>query len=89
MLFDKPAGENPIDQLKVVGRPVDRIVTPLFVARKGGRVIGFCGVEAYPGHRIGLVHGPVVAVESQGRGVNKALFEIALRAGVQHGAAEL
>ncbi|MCL5148848.1 hypothetical protein M3I67_23745, partial [Escherichia coli] len=25
MKFDKPAGENPIDQLKVVGRPHDRI----------------------------------------------------------------
>ncbi|STG53058.1 putative xanthine dehydrogenase, molybdenum-binding subunit [Escherichia coli] len=24
MKFDKPAGENPIDQLKVVGRPHDR-----------------------------------------------------------------
>ena len=29
MLFDKPAGENPIDQLKVVGRPTDRIDGPL------------------------------------------------------------
>jgi xanthine dehydrogenase YagR molybdenum-binding subunit len=25
MKFDKPAGQNPIDQLKVVGRPTDRI----------------------------------------------------------------
>ncbi len=25
MLFDKPAGQNPIDQLKVVGKPADRI----------------------------------------------------------------
>lgn len=29
MKFDKPAGENPIDQLKVVGRPHDRIDGPL------------------------------------------------------------
>ncbi|HAM2920380.1 TPA: xanthine dehydrogenase family protein molybdopterin-binding subunit, partial [Escherichia coli] len=29
MKFDKPAGENPIDQLKVVGRPYDRIDGPL------------------------------------------------------------
>ncbi len=29
MLFDKPAGPNPIDELKVVGRPADRIEGPL------------------------------------------------------------
>lgn len=29
MKFDKPAGENPIDQLKVIGRPHDRIDGPL------------------------------------------------------------
>lgn len=29
MKFDKPAGENPIDQLNVVGRPLDRIDGPL------------------------------------------------------------
>lgn len=29
MKFDKPAGENPIDQLKVVGQPHDRIDGPL------------------------------------------------------------
>lgn len=29
MKFDKPAQENPIDQLKVVGRPHDRIDGPL------------------------------------------------------------
>ncbi|WP_380181868.1 aldehyde oxidoreductase molybdenum-binding subunit PaoC [Kalamiella sp. sgz302252] len=29
MKFDKPAGENPIDQLKVVGRPHDRIDGPM------------------------------------------------------------
>lgn len=28
MKFDKPAGQNPIDQLKVVGRPTDRIDGP-------------------------------------------------------------
>ena len=26
MLFDKPAAANPIDQLKVVGKPTDRIL---------------------------------------------------------------
>jgi xanthine dehydrogenase YagR molybdenum-binding subunit len=29
MLFDKPAAANPIDQLKVVGKPTDRIAGPL------------------------------------------------------------
>src|SRR6195952_3192331 len=29
MKFDTPAGTNPIDQLKVVGQPVDRIDGPL------------------------------------------------------------
>ena len=29
MKFDKPAGTNPIDQLKVIGRPTDRIDGPL------------------------------------------------------------
>ena len=29
MKFDKPAGENPIDQMKVVGRPHDRIDGPM------------------------------------------------------------
>ena len=31
MKFDQPAGQNPIDQLKVVGRPLDRIDGPLKV----------------------------------------------------------
>src|SRR4029453_15073201 len=29
MLFDQPAAANPIDQLKVVGKPTDRIDGPL------------------------------------------------------------
>src|SRR6478609_10708135 len=29
MKFDKPAGSNPIDRLKVIGQPVDRIDGPL------------------------------------------------------------
>jgi GNAT superfamily N-acetyltransferase len=61
----------------------------LFLARAGGRVIGSCGVECYPRERIGLVHGPVVAPASRGRGVGKALVEVALRNGVSNGAAEL
>jgi GNAT superfamily N-acetyltransferase len=61
----------------------------LLVAREAGRVIGFCGVECYPSHGVGLVHGPVVTPEARGRGITKALFEIALRTGVQNGSAEL
>jgi GNAT superfamily N-acetyltransferase len=61
----------------------------LFVAREAGRVVGFCGVECYPDERIGLVHGPIVAPASRGRGVTKALFEVALRNAVKEGAAEL
>ena len=29
MKFDTPAGKNPIDQLKVIGKPADRIDGPL------------------------------------------------------------
>src|SRR4051812_26775845 len=29
MKFDSPAGKNPIDQLKVIGKPIDRIDGPL------------------------------------------------------------
>jgi len=32
MKFDKPAGTNPIDQLKVVGKPTDRVEGPLKVS---------------------------------------------------------
>jgi GNAT superfamily N-acetyltransferase len=61
----------------------------LFVAREAGRVVGFCGVECFPRERTGLVHGPVVAPAARGKGVSKALFEVALRNAVKHGAAEL
>ena len=29
MKFDQPAGQNPIDQMKVIGKPIDRIDGPL------------------------------------------------------------
>ena len=32
MKFDQPAGQNPIDQLKVIGRPTDRVEGPLKVS---------------------------------------------------------
>ena len=31
MKFDTPAGQNPIDQLKVVGKPLDRIIASPYV----------------------------------------------------------
>ncbi|HEY1478586.1 MAG TPA: GNAT family N-acetyltransferase [Gaiellales bacterium] len=61
----------------------------LYVARAGGRVIGFCGVETYPHDSIGLIHGPVVEPESRQRGVGRALFEVSLRTGARRGATEL
>ena len=35
MKFDSPATTNPIDQLKVVGKPVDRIDGPIGAAQAG------------------------------------------------------
>jgi GNAT superfamily N-acetyltransferase len=61
----------------------------LFVAREAGRVVGFCGVECYPSDAIGLVHGPVVDASARGRGIGRALFEVALRTAGSHGASEL
>ena len=72
----QPRSQQQLEQWEVSPR------STLFVAREAGRVIGFCGVECYPRERIGLVHGPVVAPGSRGRGVSKALFEVALRNGV-------
>jgi N-acetylglutamate synthase-like GNAT family acetyltransferase len=61
----------------------------LYVARGSGRVVGFCGVECYPAEGIGLVHGPVVAPAARGVGIGRTLFDVALRTGERHGAAEL
>jgi GNAT superfamily N-acetyltransferase len=80
---DAAALEQELQQWEVAAR------STLFVAREAGRVIGFCGVACYPSYGMGLVHGPVVAAESRGRGVSKALFEVALRTSVQHGTVEL
>jgi GNAT superfamily N-acetyltransferase len=80
---DAAALDQQLQQWEVAPR------STLFVAREAGRVIGFCGVACYPSHRIGLVHGPVVAPESHGRGISKALLEVALRTSVQHGVSDL
>ena len=46
MKFDSPAGPNPIDQLKVVGRPLDRIDGPLKTT--GGAPYAYERHEAAP-----------------------------------------
>jgi GNAT superfamily N-acetyltransferase len=61
----------------------------VFVARDSDRIVGFCGVECYPRDAIGLVHGPVVGSPHRGRGIGRALFEVALRTATKHGATEL
>ena len=61
----------------------------LYVARRSGRVVGFCGVECYPSASIGLVHGPVVTPEARGLGIGRTLFDVAVRIGERHGATHL
>lgn len=54
MRFDTPATTNPIDQLKIVGRPIDRIDGPL-------KTTG-TAIYAYEHHDVGpnLAYGHVV-----------------------------
>ena len=59
MKFDTPAGTNPIDQLKVVGRPTDRIEGPLKVA--GLARYAYEWHEAAPNAAYGYVVGATVA----------------------------
>ncbi len=80
--------EGPELERELARWPVPATET-LFVAREAGKVIGFCGVECYPGSEIGLVHGPVVESAARGRGVGRALFSVALRNGERSGASEL
>lgn len=59
MRFDQPAGTNPIDQMKVVGKPIDRVDGPLKV----------CGVAPYayerhdvvPNQAYGFILGSAIA----------------------------
>src|SRR5438309_5693575 len=53
MKFDTPAGRNPIDQLKVVGRPVDRIDGPLKTT--GTAAYAYERHDAVPGQAYGYV----------------------------------
>jgi GNAT superfamily N-acetyltransferase len=70
------------------GWPV-RAAETLYVARESGRVIGFCGVEAYADRGIGMLHGPVVEPSLRGQGVGRALLDVVLGIAERTGAREL
>src|SRR3954471_11552476 len=59
MKFDTPATTNPIDQLKVVGKPVDRIDGPLKTA--GTAPYAYERHDAVPNAAYGYVVGSAVA----------------------------
>jgi xanthine dehydrogenase YagR molybdenum-binding subunit len=59
MKFDTPAGPNPIDQLKVVGRPTDRIDGPLKTT--GTAPYAYEQHEAAPNAAYGYVVGSAIA----------------------------
>ncbi|MBL8265850.1 aldehyde oxidoreductase molybdenum-binding subunit PaoC [Steroidobacter sp.] len=59
MKFDSPAGTNPIDQLKVVGKPVDRIDGPLKTT--GTARYAYERQDAAPNAAYGYVIGSAIA----------------------------
>ena len=59
MKFDKPAGTNPIDQLKVVGKPLDRIDGPLKTT--GRAPYAYEHHDAVPNQAHGYVVGSAIA----------------------------
>lgn len=59
MKFDTPATNNPIDQLKVVGRPLDRVDGPLKTT--GGAIYAYEQHAAAPGAAIGYPVGSAIA----------------------------
>src|SRR3954462_6787554 len=59
MKFDTPATENPIDQLKVVGQPVDRIDGPLKTT--GTARYAYDWHDAVPNQAYGYVVGSAIA----------------------------
>lgn len=59
MKFDTPAGANPIDQLKVVGRPTERIDGALKVT--GQAAYAYERNAVAPGHAYGYVVGAAIA----------------------------
>ncbi|TXC72005.1 xanthine dehydrogenase family protein molybdopterin-binding subunit [Sphingomonas ginsenosidivorax] len=59
MKFDKAAGKNPIDQLKVVGKPVDRIDGPLKVT--GTAPYAYERHDVVPNQAYGVILGAAIA----------------------------
>ena len=59
MKFDTPAGRNPIDQGKVIGRPTDRVEGSLKVT--GTAPYAFERNDVAPGHAYGVVVGSAIA----------------------------
>ncbi|WP_294194584.1 aldehyde oxidoreductase molybdenum-binding subunit PaoC [uncultured Sphingomonas sp.] len=59
MKFDTPAGPNPIDRLKVIGKPTDRIDGPLKVT--GTAPYAFERNDVAPDHAYGVILGSAVA----------------------------
>ncbi len=59
MKFDKPAAKNPVDQLKVVGKPVDRIDGPLKTTGKA--TYAYEWHEAVPDAAYGCIVGAGIA----------------------------
>jgi xanthine dehydrogenase YagR molybdenum-binding subunit len=59
MKFDRPAGTNPIDQLKVVGKPLDRIDGPLKTT--GRASYAYERHDAAPNQAYGYVVGSAIA----------------------------
>ncbi|CAM3989031.1 xanthine dehydrogenase YagR molybdenum-binding subunit [Pedobacter westerhofensis] len=58
MKFDKPAGTNPIDQMKVIGKPLDRIEGPLKTT--GTAKYAYEYNELNKGHAYGYVVGAAI-----------------------------
>src|SRR4051794_5931903 len=59
MKFDKPATTNPIDQLKVVGKPIDRIDGPLKTT--GTAPYAYERHDVVPNQAYGFVVGAAIA----------------------------
>src|SRR6195952_1325652 len=59
MKFDTPAGKNPIDQLKVIGKPIDRIDGPLKTT--GTAPYAYEQHDVVPNQAYGFVIGAAIA----------------------------
>ena len=59
MKFDTPATENPIDQLKVVGKPTSRIEGPLKTS--GTAPYAYERHDAVPNQAYGFIVGSAIA----------------------------